>query len=163
MNMIKTWMEDLALLPDVGDERWRPLRHHQTTSILGADMLQKTLAELGPVTGWLTEPARVTQLDCRAIDLMQKPLAGEFFQPMPDGGQRVWQLTCLPRGQWSLTEHHLMPCGSDGADTLGESTSHLHADDSAIRLHYLRLWQPDAESAPKCATAVLVGIGGHRA
>ncbi len=161
MSMIENWLADLVLLPEVDTARWRPLRHHQASRTLEAGALQEALAGLGPVTGWVTEPARVTQLDRQILALVQKPLSGEFCQPGPDGGQRVWQLTCLPRGQWSLTEHQLAPCDAADANALGEAVSYLHADDSSIRLHYLRLWHADDEGAPACTQAVLAGIGGN--
>ena len=162
MNVITSWLDDLARLPGVEARRWQPLRHTHASTMLDATELGRALAALGPISGWLTEPARVRELHHEPIALVQRPLAGEFFAPAASGRQRTWQLASLPRDRWSLASHELETCDAHEADTLGEPVSHLHAQESGRRLEYWRLWQPDGEGAPECRIALLAAISGDR-
>lgn len=158
MSNIKQWLADLARLPDVGIEQWQACQHSQSSQMCSQADLPVLLRDLGELSGWLTETGRVVQLREAIIALDNLPLAGELFR-----GHDHWQLTQLPRGQWQLNHHRLQPCAADAANCLAERVSHLLAAPREGRLHYWKLWTPDADGAPESRVALLTAIEESRA
>lgn len=158
MSIINQWLADLARLPDVGIDQWQACQHSHSSQPCSQADLSVMLRDLGEVSGWLTETGRVVQLREETIALGNLPLSGELFR-----GHDHWQLTQLPRGQWQLTHHRLQPCAADTANCLAERVSHLLAGKRAGRLHYWKLWMPDADGAPESRIALLTAIEESRA
>ena len=148
--MITTWLVDQQRLPDGSTTRWKPLRMTRHTTPCSAQTLPDALAALGPVTGWLLGSDGLRLLRGEAVTEVSRWLAGELFRDHDS-----WVLSRQPRDQWTLTHIQLAPATADEADTLGEAVTQLadHAD--CERLHYWRLWQPDADGLPVCNAAVL--------
>lgn len=153
MSIINQWLADLARLPDVGIEQWKPFQHSHSSQICGHADLAATLRNLGAVSGWLTETGRVVQLREQPIALENLPLAGELFR-----GDDHWQLTQLPRNQWQLTHHRLQRGTADAANCLAERISHLVTGQRNGQLHYWKLWTPAADGAPENRIALLTAI-----
>lgn len=158
MTSVATWLEDLALLPDIDLKNWKSFRHeHRSRSLEGADVAT-ALSDLGPVSGWLSEPSAVSELHDQVPTPTQRPLAGEFFASMEGGGHCCWLLGYHGRGRWQLDEHTLLPCAAADANCLGQQMRLRHADRPGAHLVYWKLWQGDAEQAPYSSTALLCAI-----
>ncbi|MDY0073568.1 MAG: hypothetical protein RBR77_13090 [Thauera sp.] len=153
MSAIQQWLADLALMPDLDIRDWASFRYAYDSVTCTARDLPARLAELGKVSGWLSETSRVVTLHNAPIALENLPLAGEFYRD-----DLHWQLSCLPRGQWQLHRHRLTPCATAEATHLGEPVEHLQAGHSKGRLRYWRLWEADQDQAPQCRIAVLADI-----
>lgn len=162
MSAIENWLADLQRTPAPnGNERddWLPFRHTCTTRALSADDLANVLRELGPVSGWITETGRVVQLEQQFIELVHRPLAGEFFRESDH-----WQLNAHPRGRWLLHHHELSACSPAEATHLGEKVEHLMAAPKRGWLEYRRLWAPGVDPdthhdlGPVCRIALLTAI-----
>lgn len=154
---IQQWLNDLALLPDIKIQQWQTFQYSSESRILGKSELAATLAELGDVSGWLTETSRVMELENQPIQLQHQPLEGEFFS-----GDQHWQLTQLPRGKWQLTRHQLTLCSADQADCLAQPVTHLHATDKNKCLKYWKLWTANQDRAPEANIALLTAIYTHK-
>lgn len=153
MSEITQWLADLALLPEMNMARWQPFRHQCDSRRCNSADLPTLLAELGEVSGWLSETGRVRELRQQPVTVDGLPLAGEFFRD-----DSHWQLQHLGRGLWELTHHQLHPCTADEASHLGELVRQQHADRRA-RLNYWRLWtRAEAGGLPQCELAVLADI-----
>lgn len=156
-HRIARWLTDLALLPEINAQDWKPFSCEYTSTALSADELAASLAALGPVTGWVTETGRVRRLQDEAIALDGFALDGEFFH-----GADHWQLSRLPRDRWLLHRHRLQPCAASEATHLGQPVTHLLAGQPSARLRYWRLWTAGPDNAPHCPLAVLAGIEDAR-
>ena len=163
MATIKAWHNDLCRVQDLARVGWQPVRHQATSQMLDAAALSDALLGCGNVTGWVIEPSQVRELRDAPLELAQRPLSGEFFDPHAKVTRRTWQLAHQSRDRWSLVLHELSPCDASDANALAEPVSHAHVHDGATWLHYWRLWQPDVQGAPACHVAVLVGLGAHNA
>jgi hypothetical protein len=160
MSQVQQWINDLALLPDLTPaiQRWQPFLHSCTARVLNRDQLPSALAELGAISGWITETSRVTELENQPVELQSLPLAGEFFN-RADHGTNHWQLTQLPRGQWQLTHHQLQACPAEQANCLAQPVTHLHAKKDNTQLSYWKLWSAsEPDSAPNATAALLMAI-----
>lgn len=160
MSTPASWLNDLALLPDLDPQQWQPMNHQHDSQRLSDAQLAPVLAALGPVSGWLCEPATITELRQQPVVLKQHPLAAELFAQAGDDPQpiRCWQLSHHGRDQWQLDSHSLQPCDAEQANCLGEHARHRHARRASAHLGYWRLWQADADGAPHCAIALLHAI-----
>lgn len=156
-HSIARWLSDLALLPEVDAQDWKPFACDYACTTLGIEELADALAALGPVTGWLTETGRVRRLQDEAIALDGFALEGEFFRDTDH-----WQLSRLPRDRWQLHRHRLQPCAAAEATHLGQPVTHLLTGQPGATLRYWRLWTAGPDNAPHCSLAVLAGIEDSR-
>ena len=153
MSSIRQWLADLALMPDINIRDWASFQYAYDSVTSTASDLPVRLAEMGEVSGWLSETSRIVTLHNTRVELVNLPLAGEFYR-----GDLYWQLSRLPRGQWQLHQHRLTPCEADEATHLGEPVEHLQAGRNKGRLRYWRLWEPDQDQAPQCRIALLADL-----
>ena len=155
MSFIRQWLADLALMPDIDTSDWATFSYACDSVTCTASDLPARLAEMGEVSGWLSETSRIVTLHNSRVELENLPLAGEFYR-----GELYWQLGRLPRGLWQVHQHRLTPCEAAQATHLGEPVEHLHAGHSKGRLRYWKLWEtdPDQDQAPQCRIALLADI-----
>ncbi len=156
MSNVNQWLQDLSLIPDFNATQWQSMKLISENRQLNEGELAKALESMGTVSGWHQETGRVNQTQQAKVVLQNRLLAAEWFNE-----NESIQVNYIGNNQWHWRVIRLEPSSADTANCLAQPVSHLRANGKG-KLHYLRLWQADANLAPSIAASVLTAIDEDR-